>query len=214
LELLETDGFVVEEWTCSPRNILMMKDLVFATHNANKAKEVRALLAASYRILTLDDIGCDIDIPETGKTFAENAGLKTRFLREQFKLDSFGDDSGLEVEALNQEPGIFSARYSGRGDVANYELVLEKLKGKGNRKARFRTVISLLLSGEEHLFEGTLPGVITEVPVGSYGFGYDPIFIPEGFDFTLAEMTMVQKNEISHRAIAMRKLIKFLGEQE
>jgi XTP/dITP diphosphohydrolase len=192
----------------------MMKDLVFATHNANKAKEVRALLAASYRILTLDDIGCDIDIPETGKTFAENAGLKTRFLREQFKLDSFGDDSGLEVEALNQEPGIFSARYSGRGDVANYELVLEKLKGKGNRKARFRTVISLLLSGEEHLFEGTLPGVITEVPVGSYGFGYDPIFIPEGFDFTLAEMTMVQKNEISHRAIAMRKLIKFLGEQE
>jgi XTP/dITP diphosphohydrolase len=204
----------VEEWTCSARNILMMKDLVFATHNANKAKEVRALLAASYRILTLDDIGCDIDIPETGKTFAENAGLKTRFLREQFKLDSFGDDSGLEVEALNQEPGIFSARYSGRGDVANYELVLEKLKGKGNRKARFRTVISLLLSGEEHLFEGTLPGVITEVPVGSYGFGYDPIFIPEGFDFTLAEMTMVQKNEISHRAIAMRKLIKFLGEQE
>jgi XTP/dITP diphosphohydrolase len=191
-----------------------MKDLVFATHNANKANEVRALLAASYRILTLDDIGCDIDIPETGKTFAENAELKTRFLREQFKLDSFGDDSGLEVEALNQEPGIFSARYSGRGDVANYELVLEKLKGKGNRKARFRTVISLLLSGEEHLFEGTLPGVITEVPVGSYGFGYDPIFMPEGFDVTLAEMTMVQKNEISHRAIAMRKLIKFLGEQE
>jgi XTP/dITP diphosphohydrolase len=196
------------------RNILRMKDLVFATHNANKANEVRALLAASYRILTLDEIGCDIDIPETGKTFAENAGLKTRFVRERFKLDSFGDDSGLEVEALNQEPGIFSARYSGRGDVANYELVLENLKGKTNRKARFRTVISLLLSGEEHLFEGTLPGVITEVPVGSYGFGYDPIFMPEGFDVTLAQMTMVQKNEISHRAIAMRKLVKFLGEQE
>jgi XTP/dITP diphosphohydrolase len=190
-----------------------MKDLVFATHNANKANEVRAILAASYQIRTLDDIGCDVDIPETGKTFAENAGLKTRFLRAQYKLDSFGDDSGLEVEALNQEPGIFSARYSGGGDVANYELVLEKLKGESNRRAQFRTVISLLLGEEEQLFEGILPGVITERPIGNNGFGYDPIFMPDGYDITLAEMTMVQKNNISHRAIAMKKLIQFLEEQ-
>jgi XTP/dITP diphosphohydrolase len=190
-----------------------MMDLVFATHNANKATEVRALLAASYHIKTLDDIGCDVDIPETGKTFAENAGLKTKFLKTHYQTDSFGDDSGLEVAALNQEPGIFSARYSGLGDVANYELVLEKLKGQSNRRAQFRTVISLLLGDNEYLFEGTLPGAITEQPVGSNGFGYDPIFRPDGFDITLAEMTMEQKNEISHRAIAMRKLVKFLEEQ-
>jgi XTP/dITP diphosphohydrolase len=190
-----------------------MKEIVFATHNKNKATEVRALLAASYTILTLDDIGCQTDIPETGNSFAENASLKSNYVSTHFNMDCFADDSGLEVEALNNEPGIYSARYSGKGDVANYELVLEKLKGVENRKARFRTVISLLQNGKEYFFEGELPGLILDAPVGSNGFGYDPVFQPEGYEISLAEMTMEQKNAISHRAMAMKKLIAFLSEQ-
>jgi XTP/dITP diphosphohydrolase len=190
-----------------------MKEIVFATHNKNKATEVRALLSANYTVLTLDDIGCNIDIPETGSSFAENASLKSSYVATNFNMDCFADDSGLEVEALNNEPGIFSARYSRNGDVANYQLVLEKLNGVENRKARFRTVISLLQHGKEYFFEGVLPGVILDAPIGSYGFGYDPIFKPEGYEISLAEMTMTEKNEISHRAMAMKKLISFLSEQ-
>ncbi len=188
-----------------------MKDLVFATHNKNKAAEVSALLAGHYRILNLDDIGCTTDIPETGNTFAENASLKSNFVVSQFQLDCFADDSGLEVEALNNAPGIYSARYSGGGDVANYNLVLEKLQGLTKRKAQFRTVISLNQGGQEHFFEGVLTGVITQAPVGNNGFGYDPIFQPDGYDITLAQMTMEEKNAISHRALAMKKLIHFLS---
>ena len=190
-----------------------MKDLVFATHNKKKAEEVRALLADQYNILTLDDIGCLDDIPETGSSFAENASLKSGYVASNFKMDCFADDSGLEVEALNNEPGIYSARYSGGGDVANYNLVLAKLKGKEDRRARFRTVISLFQDGNEYFFEGELPGVIRETPIGSNGFGYDPVFQPDGYEISLAEMTMEQKNSISHRAMAMKKLINFLKEQ-
>jgi len=133
---------------------------------------------------------------------------------EHFKLDCFADDSGLEVEALNNEPGIYSARYAGqRGDEANLQLVLQKMQGQVNRAARFRTVISLIRNGEEFLFEGTIQGTIRETKSGDQGFGYDPVFQPEGYDITFAEMSMEQKNKISHRAIAMRKLITFLKEQ-
>jgi XTP/dITP diphosphohydrolase len=190
-----------------------MKEIVFATHNKNKATEVRALLSEHYKVLTLDDIGCNTDIPETGSSFAENASLKSSYVATNFNMDCFADDSGLEVEALNNEPGIYSARYSGHGDVANYQLVLQRLHGLENRKARFRTVISLLQHGKEYFFEGVLPGVILHAPVGTNGFGYDPIFQPDGYEISLAEMSMAEKNGISHRALAMKKLIAFLAEQ-
>jgi XTP/dITP diphosphohydrolase len=191
-----------------------MKQLVFATNNQYKTEEVKTLLSGKYEVLNLRDIGCSTDIPETADSFAGNAGLKSRFVFERYQLDCFGDDSGLEVEALNNEPGIYSARYAGeRGDRANLELVLQKMEGQENRKARFRTVISLLQNGEEYLFEGTINGTLRTVPVGTNGFGYDPIFEPEGYQQTFAEMDMAQKNEISHRAIAMAKLIEFLKQQ-
>jgi XTP/dITP diphosphohydrolase len=191
-----------------------MKQLVFATNNQYKTEEVKTLLSGKYEVLNLRDIGCSTDIPETADSFAGNAGLKSRFVFERYQLDCFGDDSGLEVEALNNEPGIYSARYAGeRGDRANLELVLQKMEGQENRKARFRTVISLLQNGEEYLFEGTIHGTLRTVPVGTNGFGYDPIFEPEGYQQTFAEMDMAQKNEISHRAIAMAKLIEFLKQQ-
>lgn len=191
----------------------MTRQLVFATNNQYKTEEVRTLLSGQYEVLNLKDIGCTTDIPETADSFAGNAGLKSRFVADHFSLDCFGDDSGLEVEALNNEPGIYSARYAGeRGDAANLLLVLQKLEGQQNRKARFRTVISLMQDGKEFLFEGVVNGTIRETPAGGNGFGYDPVFEPEGYQQTFAEMSMEQKNEISHRAIAMRKLIAFLKE--
>ncbi|MGY0040126.1 non-canonical purine NTP diphosphatase [Pedobacter sp. NJ-S-72] len=192
----------------------MIRQLVFATNNLNKTKEVSTLLAGQYEVLNLKDIGCTTDIPETADTFAGNAGLKSHFVVENFKLDCFADDSGLEVEALNNEPGIYSARYAGeRGDEANLELVLQKMQGEQNRKARFITVISLIQNGEEFLFEGVINGTIRASRTGVNGFGYDPVFQPDGYEETFAEMDMEQKNKISHRAIAMRKLIAFLKEQ-
>ena len=192
----------------------MTRQLVFATNNQYKTEEVKTLLSGQYEVLNLKDIGCSTDIPETADSFAGNAGLKSRFVADHFNLDCFGDDSGLEVEALNNEPGIYSARYAGgRGDAANLRLVLQKLEGQQNRKARFRTVISLMQDGKEFLFEGVVNGTIRETPAGGNGFGYDPVFEPEGYQQTFAEMSMEQKNEISHRAIAMRKLIAFLKEQ-
>nr|WP_317617916.1 non-canonical purine NTP diphosphatase [Pedobacter cryoconitis] len=191
-----------------------MRQLVFATNNLNKTKEVSTLLAGQYEVLNLKDIGCTTDIPETADTFAGNAGLKSHFVVENFNLDCFADDSGLEVEALNNEPGIYSARYAGgRGDEANLDLVLQKMQGQQNRAARFITVISLIQNGRESLFEGTIQGTIREERSGINGFGYDPIFQPDGYEITFAEMDMEQKNKISHRAIAMRKLIAFLKEQ-
>lgn len=191
-----------------------MRELVFATNNQHKTQEVRNLLVNEYKILNLNDIGCTTDIPETGDTFAENATLKSQYVADHYQMDCFADDSGLEIEVLNHEPGIFSARYSGvKDDAENLKLVLRKMEGLSNRKARFRTVISLIKKGEVFLFEGMINGLIREVPAGEKGFGYDPIFEPEGYDLTFAEMSMEEKNQISHRALAMKKLIAFLKEQ-
>lgn len=191
-----------------------MKDIVFATHNKYKSEEVGNLLAGKFNVLNLNDIGCHDDIPETGDSFAENARLKSIYVVEHYGIDCFADDSGLEIEALNNEPGIYSARYSGvRDDAENLKLVLRKMDGISNRRANFRTVISLIQNGTEHLFEGLIFGKIRLEPAGSHGFGYDPIFEPEGYNITFAEMGMDKKNEISHRAKAMEKLMAFLKAQ-
>jgi len=191
----------------------MTKKLVFATNNTYKTEEVANILAPEYQVLNLKDINCLVDIPETGDTFAENATLKSTYVYQNYQLDCFADDSGLEVEALNNAPGIFSARYSGvKDDATNLQLLLKNLEGESNRKARFKTVISLLKNGENHLFEGVIEGTIRTEPTGSKGFGYDPIFQPNGYNITFAEMEMSEKNKISHRALAMQKLIDFLRE--
>ena len=189
----------------------MENKLVFATQNANKTLEVREILASKYQVLNLKDIGCNEDIPETGNTFAENATLKSTYVVQNFQIDCFADDSGLEVEALNNEPGIYSARYSGqRGDHQNMMFLLHKMEGIANRNARFKTVISLVHKGKNYLFEGVINGKIRLAPTGENGFGYDPIFEPNGYTQTFAEMSSAIKNEISHRALAMKKLIDFL----
>ncbi len=188
--------------------------LVFATNNNYKTKEVREILSPKYEVLNLSDIGCDVDIPETGDSFAANATLKSEYVFKNYQLDCFADDSGLEVEALNNEPGIFSARYSGeRGDLKNMEFILKKMEGVSNRNARFKTVISLFQNGTNYLFEGVINGRLRTFPKGSQGFGYDPIFEPLGYKITFAEMDMGEKNKISHRAIAMKQLIEFLKNQ-
>ncbi len=189
----------------------MSQELVFATNNAHKTEEVAKILVPDYKVLNLKDINCLVDIPETGNTFAENATLKSTYVFENFGLDCFADDSGLEVDALNNEPGIYSARYSGvKNDTVNLEFLLKKMEGLTNRKARFKTVISLLKNGENYFFEGIIEGTIRTAPSGTNGFGYDPIFEPKGYDVTFAEMEMSEKNKISHRALAMQKLIAFL----
>lgn len=193
----------------------MRKELVFATNNKHKTEEVGKLLLNEYKVLNLSDIGCTVDIPETGDTFEENAFLKSSYVVKNYQLDCFADDSGLEIEALNNEPGIYSARYSGqKDDQVNLKLVLQKMDGLSNRKARFKTVISLIQGEKNYFFEGVINGHILENPVGDQGFGYDPIFVPEGYEQSFAQMNMEQKNQISHRAIAMRKLIAFLKEQQ
>ena len=189
----------------------MSKELVFATNNAHKTEEVAKILAPNYKVLNLKDINCLVDIPETGSSFAENATLKSTYVFENFGLDCFADDSGLEVDALNNEPGIYSARYSGvKDDAINLQFLLKNLADETNRKARFKTVISLLKDGKNHLFEGVIEGTIRTSPTGTNGFGYDPIFQPNGYDITFADMDMAEKNKISHRALAMQKLIEFL----
>ncbi|MDB5152235.1 MAG: non-canonical purine diphosphatase [Mucilaginibacter sp.] len=187
--------------------------LIFATNNRHKLEEVAAKINDEIQLLTLEDIGCTDDIVETGSTFEENAGIKSRYVYNQYHLNCFGDDSGLIVDALNGEPGVYSARYAGEhGDhAANINKVLEKLKGARDRKARFKTVVSLMWDGDEHLFEGIVEGTIRHEPVGSGGFGYDPIFQPDGYNITFAEMSLEEKNKISHRAKAMEKLITFLN---
>jgi XTP/dITP diphosphohydrolase len=192
----------------------MTSQLVFATNNLHKTLEVREILAKKYEVLNLNDIGCNTDIPETGSTFAANAILKSSYVFQNFNIDCFADDSGLEVEALGNEPGVFSARYSGqRGDQINLEYILQKMDGEQNRKARFITVISLIKNGQNYLFEGVIYGNLRTAAVGNKGFGYDPIFEPNGYDITFAEMDVSEKNRISHRAIAMQKLIAFLKEE-
>lgn len=189
-----------------------MQQLVFATNNAHKLEEVESKLAGRIKVLSLNDINCHDDIEETGVTFAENASIKSRYIYNKYQVNCFGDDSGLEVDALNGEPGVYSARYAGKhGDhAANMEKVLTNLGDNTNRKARFRTVISLMWNGEEHFFDGAVEGTIRNELSGNGGFGYDPIFQPDGYDVTFAEMTLDEKNSISHRAIAVEKLTEFL----
>jgi XTP/dITP diphosphohydrolase len=189
-----------------------MQQLVFATNNAHKLEEVADKVAGKVKLLSLNDIGCHDDIAETGTTFQENASIKSYYIYQKYNLNCFGDDSGLEIDALNGEPGVYSARYAGEhgNHQANMDKVLEKLKDKTDRSARFRTVISLIWEGKEYFFEGTVNGTIRHERSGSAGFGYDPIFQPDGSDITFAEMSMAEKNSISHRAIAVGKLIEFL----
>ncbi|WP_423146998.1 RdgB/HAM1 family non-canonical purine NTP pyrophosphatase [Rubrolithibacter danxiaensis] len=192
----------------------MFKTLVFASNNLHKLEEVQLLVGTEFQLRSLNDIGCFDDIPETGATFEENALLKSCYVYDRYKIDCFADDSGLEVEALNNEPGVFSARYSGtRDSEQNLLLVLQKLKGIDNRRASFRSVISLILNGEKHLFEGVVRGHIRHELSGVKGFGYDPIFQPEDYSVTFAEMDIDQKNAISHRGIAIKKMVSFLLQQ-
>lgn len=189
-----------------------MQQLVFATNNAHKLEEVAAKIAGKISLLSLNDIGCHDDIAETAATFRENASIKSRFIYDKYHLNCFGDDSGLEIDALNGEPGVYSARYAGEhgNHAANVDKVLEKLRGITNRAARFRTVISLIWDGVEHFFEGTVEGTIRHERSGTGGFGYDPIFEPAGYNITFAEMSMDEKNSISHRARAVDQMVKFL----
>jgi XTP/dITP diphosphohydrolase len=191
----------------------MPLQLVFATNNRHKLEEVSAQIKDEIRLLTLEDIGCNEDIEETGLTFEENASIKSRYVYDHYRLNCFGDDSGLIVDALNGEPGIYSARYAGgHGDhPANIKKILEKLSGIENRKAHFKSVISLIWNGEEHFFEGIVEGTIRQQPTGNGGFGYDPIFQPDGYDITFAEMSLEQKNTFSHRGRAVQKLTAFLN---
>ncbi len=191
----------------------MKRRLVFATNNAHKLEEVAAILGDSIELLSLNDIDCHVDIPETADTLEGNALLKARYIYENYGLDCFADDTGLEVEALHNEPGVYSARYAGEAHnaEANMQKLLLNLEGMENRKAQFRTAISLILEGKEYLFEGIIRGEIIKEKKGSTGFGYDPIFVPEGYEQTFAELGNEVKNRISHRALAVNKLCEFLN---
>ena len=187
--------------------------IVFATNNKNKIKEVQALMPEGIRLLSLEEIGCSEDIPETSSTIEGNAIQKAEYVKQNYGYDCFADDTGLEVEALDGAPGVYSARYAGpeKNSESNVEKLLKELQGKENRSARFTTVIALHLDGQLHTFTGICSGNIIFDRKGSEGFGYDPVFQPEGKSVTFAEMSLQQKSEISHRARATRKLIDFLA---
>ena len=191
----------------------MKRKFVFATNNAHKLEEVTAILGNRIELLSLKDIHCHVDIPETADTLEGNALLKAQYIFENYQMDCFADDTGLEVEALNGEPGVYSARYAGDGHnaEANILKLLQNMEGIENRKAQFRTAFALIINGKEHLFEGIIKGEIITTRRGNSGFGYDPIFVPEGYSQTFAEMGNELKNKISHRAIATNKLCKFLN---
>lgn len=190
------------------------KKIVFATNNAHKLAEVRSIVDESTQILSLADIGCDVDIPETADTLQGNAVMKARFIKDNYGYDCFADDTGLLVDALNGEPGVYSARYAGEAhdSAANMRKLLENLEGIENRKAHFSTVIALIEGEKLSIFEGAVYGEIITEPEGEGGFGYDPVFRPEGSDVTFASMSGEAKNAISHRGIATRKLIDYLYE--
>ena len=187
--------------------------ILFATSNKNKALEIQKLIPEGFEILTLNDIDLQKEIPETSNTIEGNAIQKTNFIIENFGIDCFADDTGLEIEALNGEPGVYSARYAGeeKDSNKNMDLVLKKMKGITNRKARFKTIISLSLDNKSYLFEGIVEGNIRKDKIGNLGFGYDPIFEPENIGRTFAEMTIEEKNNISHRGRAFEKMIHFLN---
>ncbi|MFH6992545.1 non-canonical purine NTP diphosphatase [Flavobacterium sp. FlaQc-48] len=187
--------------------------LVFASNNLNKIKEIQSILNGSIQLLSLEDIGCHEDIPETADTIEGNAILKANYVTEKFGYDCFADDTGLEVQALNGEPGVYSARYAGeqRNADDNMNKLLDALSGKQDRSAQFKTVIALNLKGEQHLFTGIAKGEITMDKTGNHGFGYDPVFKPENYSETFAELSSAIKNKISHRAKATEQLIDFLN---
>ena len=187
--------------------------LVFATGNLNKAEEVRSMLPEGTELLTLKDLALKEDIPETAPNLEGNAILKAKYIVDRFGIDCFADDTGLEVYSLNNEPGVFSARYAGeqKNSEDNMNLLLSRLTDKEDRSARFRTVIALHINGEMHTFEGIVEGKIIQEKRGDEGFGYDPIFVPDGYDETFAEMSMDEKNKISHRARAFSKMFEYLN---
>jgi len=192
-----------------------MKKLVFATNNAHKLKEVRAILEPYFKIISLADLKCEDDIPETANTLEGNALLKAQYIHNKFGLDCFADDTGLEIEALGGEPGVYSARYAGEDNNAqnNMNKVLRLLGENKNRVACFRTVIALIKGNETLFFDGRIEGDIAAEPFGNAGFGYDPIFIPNGNQLSFAQLSAEEKNEISHRAVAVKKLVSFLLSQ-
>jgi XTP/dITP diphosphohydrolase len=190
--------------------------IVFATNNRNKILEIQSMLPESIEIISLESIGCHEEIPETADTIEENAIMKANYVTEKYGYDCFADDTGLEVDALNGEPGVFSARYAGeqRSAEDNMTLLLSNLKDKTNRKAQFKTVITLNLKGKQYLFTGIARGEITLERAGNQGFGYDPIFRPEGYQETFAQLSLETKNKISHRGKATVELIAFLANNQ
>lgn len=186
--------------------------IVFATNNKNKIREVQQLLPENIQIVSLESIGCFEDIPETAETIEGNAIMKANYVTQKYGYDCFADDTGLEIEALDAAPGVYSARYAGeqRNADDNMDLVLQNLKDKSNRNAQFKTVIALNLNGGQHLFTGIVKGEITSEKIGNQGFGYDPIFKPEGFSDTFAQISLEEKGKISHRGKATQLLIEFL----
>lgn len=189
-----------------------MIKLVFATNNTHKLREISQMLGDNFNLLSLNDINCNEDIPETQPTIEGNAQQKAFYVYNNYGVNCFADDTGLEVEALNGEPGVFSARYAGdaKSSEANIIKLLKNLENKTNRKARFKTVISLVIDGNEIQFEGIINGTIIDIQKGTAGFGYDPVFLPDGYSQTFAEMDAGLKNKISHRALAFKKLIDYL----
>jgi XTP/dITP diphosphohydrolase len=192
-----------------------MHQLVFATNNEHKLRELREILKGEFTLLSLNDISCSDDIPETGDTLEANASQKSFYIWERYQTDCFSDDTGLEIAALNNEPGVHSARYAGEGRNSddNVDKVLEKLSDNPNRKACFRCVISLIIRGQEYFFEGRVDGEILYERKGDGGFGYDPIFRPEGYQQSFAEMNAALKNSMSHRGRAVEKLVHFLTKE-
>ena len=195
----------------------MKKEIVFATNNEHKLSEIRSILGSTFEVKSLNDIGCHEEIPEDFETLEDNAAQKAQYIFDKYNVDCFADDTGLEVEVLNGEPGVHSARYAEGTDhdsEANMNKLLQKLEGEENRNARFRTVIALIQQGESEakmsMFQGTVYGVITKEKSGAEGFGYDPIFQPDGYDMTFAELGNDIKNSISHRAHAVSKLAEYL----
>lgn len=190
-----------------------MIKIVFATNNRHKLRELQQILGNKFELLALDDIKCFEEIPETSPTIEENSMEKAEYVYTKFKTDCFADDTGLEIEALDGRPGVYSARYAGdeKNMDKNIEKVLLELQNSDNRKARFKTVVSLILNGEKYQFEGTIKGKIIKEKRGTGGFGYDPVFVPKGYDITFAEMDASLKNRISHRGIAVQKLVDFLN---
>lgn len=200
-----------------------MKKLIFATNNSHKLEEIKKMLLSQFELKGLSEMGIQDEIPEDHFTLKENAFQKASYIFEKYGYSCFADDTGLEIDALNGEPGVFSARYSRMGEPVypemdvvqgNIRKVLEKLQGKENRSARFRTVIALIIEGKKYSFEGVVEGVIIDKLIGKDGFGYDPIFMPIGYNETFAEMELSVKNTISHRALAVQKLVEFLSSMD